>query len=566
MPMKQLRIPYGESDYKSIRTSNSIYIDKTKYIEELEQLDTKYPVFLRPRRFGKTLFSSQLFYYYDRNSAEDFEVLFGDTYIGSHKTELANQYYVLRFDFSGIDAVDEELLRASFYRNVKVYLKNFLDRYKLDVTIFENAELDSASMLNEFLNDITVYTKGKVYILIDEYDHFANNIIENKKFFESVTNKDGFVRRFYEIFKAHAGIGIDRIFITGVTSITLDCLTSGFNIALNVSMDRALNEMMGFTEDETRSLLELLEMPNVEKIMNLLVEHYNGYVFHEIPSKVKRVLNSNLVLYFLIEYKKAEGIPNKLADSNIKTDYNKLTSMFGLYADQEDRAQILQDIIAGEELESDIITNFSSLDTFSKQHFLSMLFYLGLLTIKEESDDYDVKLVTPNAVIRDVYYDYYAKYLDINAARIRDVVGAIAIKDDFTDFNDLIEQVLKLHSNDDFMNFNEKPLKSIFLSCLGNQKRYLVKSEYESNGKKPDIALLDIRGGETNVKYNYLIELKYLKKSEASPTAIEAARRKAYKQMQGYLLLKEFEQDTRIKGLIYVVVKDEIICFEEVFR
>ena len=153
-------------------------------------------------------------------------------------------------------------------------------------------------MLNEFLNDITVYTEGMVYIIIDEYDQFANNIIENREFFESVTSKDGFVRRFYEIFKVHAGTGIDRIFITGVTSITLDSLTSGFNIASNITMDMALNEMMGFTEDETRGLLELLEIPDTEDIMTLLVEYYNGYVFHEEPYNVTRVLNSNLVLFF----------------------------------------------------------------------------------------------------------------------------------------------------------------------------------------------------------------------------------------------------------------------------
>lgn len=131
--MRQYRIPYGESDYKNIKTSNSIYVDKTRYIEELEHLNTKYPVFLRPRRFGKTLFTSQLFYYYDRSSAENFVELFGDTYIGSHKTELANQYYVLRFDFSGLTADDENLLRKAFYRNIRASLKNFLDRYKMDV-------------------------------------------------------------------------------------------------------------------------------------------------------------------------------------------------------------------------------------------------------------------------------------------------------------------------------------------------------------------------------------------------------------------------------------------------
>ena len=562
--MKKYRIPYGDSDYKSIRTSSSIYVDKTKYIEVLEHLDTKYPVFLRPRRFGKTLFSSLLFYYYDRNSADDFDTLFGDTYIGTRKTELANQYYILRFDFSGLEAENEEMLRFSFYEKVRASIKDFLDRYQLNISIRDNTVYSPAILLNAFLVDAKVFTKGMVYILIDEYDQFANNIIENKDFFQSITDKDGFVRRFYEIFKSHAGTGLDRIFITGVTSITLDCLTSGFNIASNVSMDSALNEMIGFTEDETRGLLELLEIPDISNTMNLLVEYYNGYLFHEDPGKVERILNSNLVLYFLVEYKKAGMIPGKLADSNIKTDYNKLTSMFGLYKDKENREKILLDIVEGKEIKSNIITNFPLIEDFGKLEFLSMLFYLGLLTIKGSGGSYDAVLATPNAVIRDVYYEYYSKYLKINQTEIIDAVDAIASKDRFDEFNQLIVQVLKLHSNDDFKEFNEKRLKSVFLSCLGNQRQYLVKSEYESGGKKPDIALLDIRGGKTEVKYNYLIELKYLQKAEASKAAIENERKKAYNQMSGYLKLKEFEQDNRIKGLIYVVVKDEIKYFEEV--
>ena len=562
--MKDYRIPYGDGDYKNIRTSNSIYVDKTKYIEVLEGLNTKYPVFLRPRRFGKTLFTSMLFYYYDRNSTDEFDTLFGDTYIGANKTELANQYYVLRLDFSGLDSEDEGRLRRAFYRKVKGSLENFLSRYAFDFELEGNSDYDSAALLDEFFHKTSLITEGMVYILIDEYDQFANNILGNKDFFQSITDKDGFVRRFYEIIKAHAGPGFERMFITGVTSITLDSLTSGFNIAKNVSMRRKLNEMMGFTEDETRGLLDLLDIPDKTNIMNLLIAYYNGYVFYRDPDSVERVLNSNLVMYFLDEYREEEGIPSQLADQNIKSDYNKLTSMFSLYEDKEEQEQILQGIIAGEDMKSDIITNFSSLDTFGKQHFLSMLFYLGLLTIKGRSHDYDAKLQTPNAVMRDVYYEYYASYLALSESKIRDAVGEIALKDRFDDFNQLLTQVLQLHSNEDFKEFNEKRLKSVFLSCLGNQKRYLVKSEYESNGKKPDIALLDIRGGKTQVKYNYLIELKYIQKKNASIAEIESQRKEAYVQMQNYLKLPEFEQDKRIKGMIYVVVKDEIKYFEEV--
>lgn len=562
--MKRYRIPYGESNFKGIRTSNSIYVDKSRFIKELENLDTKYPIFLRPRRFGKTLFTSLLFYYYDINSADDFETLFGGLDISNYKTELANRYYVLRFDFSGIEAENEEILRQSFYDKIKICLKDFLLRYQFNITISDNPNKSAASLLDNFLIDIAGYTKGMVYVLIDEYDHFANDIIGDREFFINVTGKDGFVRKFYEVFKTHTGTGgIDRIFITGVTSITLDSLTSGFNIAKNISMNREFNEMMGFTGDETRGLLNLLGYNDIENIMNLLIEYYDGYMFYYEPGKVKRLLNSNLVLYFLAEYR-TDGIPRKMADANIKSDYNRLTSMFSLYEEAKGREKVLTDIVAGNRIESNIITNFSQIETFGRKEFLSMLLFLGLLTIKGEGENFDVELMTPNAVIRNVYYDYYARYLELDEAKTLDAVGAIASSDNFEDFNRLIIKALKLHSNEDFKEFNEKRLKSIFLSCLGSQRRYLIKSEYESSGKRPDIALLDIRGGQTKVKYNYLIEIKYLHKSEATKALIEKKRNEAREQMNEYLKLNEFAMDKKMKGVIYVVVKDEIVCFEEV--
>ena len=562
--MTRRKIPYGISKYSVIREENYLYVDKTRFIEELEHVNTKYPVFLRPRRFGKSLLVSTLQYYYDRNSADRFEELFGDTYIGTHKTSLANSYYVMRFDFSRLATESEEKLISSFAGAVMDGIIQFENRYRLGIGYNEN-ETEPARLISTYLSKILPYTGEKVYIMIDEYDHFANGMLTNRDAFTKITSKDGFVRSFYETFKMHTGSGcIDRIFITGVTSLTLDSLTSGFNIAKNVSMFPELNEMTGFTSEEAKSLLKEIDVTNIEETMEILTENYNGYRFHKKTENT--VFNSNMVLYFLDEYQRAKAIPDQLTDPNMRSDYHKLTAMFDLFQEEDVKQAILEKIMNNESLETDIITNFNFSAPFQEEDFLSLLFYLGLLTIKEKGQAFDVSLQTPNAVIKDIYYQYYGNYLKLTTREKRTAIASIAFNNDFTELDRLVGNILELHSNDDYRGFNEARLKSVFLSCFSDQNLFLVKSEYTSEGRKIDIALFDRYGRSNDIKYNYLIELKYIKKSQAGPEAIESVRDSACGQMKEYLNLKEFKDNQKIKGIIYVVVKDKIVYFDEVKR
>ena len=404
--MMRRKIPYGISNYKKIIKEQYMYVDKTRFIEILESLNTVYPVFLRPRRFGKSLLVSTLQYYYDKNYADEFDSLFGNTYIGAHKTPLANSYYVMRFDFSKLNTESEERLKESFYKSVRVRLDDFRVNYGLDISIKESNNYNVADLLDGFLTEVNQFIGRKLYVMIDEYDHFANAILSNKNAFTKITNKEGFVRSFYEVFKSHTNDGcIDRIFITGVTSLTLDSLTSGFNIAKNVSMSSKLNEMAGFTSEETKALLKEAEVTDVKKTMEILTDNYNGYRFHKRAEN--KVFNSNMVLYFLDAYQEEQGIPHQLTDPNMRSDYHKLTAMFDLFEEEEAKQLILEKIMNHERLETEIITNFNFSAPFREEDFLSLLFYLGLLTIKEEGMAFDVALQTPNAVIRDIYYQYY---------------------------------------------------------------------------------------------------------------------------------------------------------------
>ena len=396
--MMRRKIPYGISNYKNIIKEQYMYVDKTRFIEILESLNTVYPVFLRPRRFGKSLLVSTLQYYYDKNYADEFDSLFGNTYIGAHKTPLANSYYVLRFDFSKLNTESEERLKESFYKSVRVQLDDFRVCYGLDISIKESNTYNAADLLDGFLMKVKQFIGRKLYVMIDEYDHFTNAILGSK---------NTFTKNFYAVFKSHTSDGcIDRIFITGVTALTLDSFTSGFNISKNISMFPELNEMVGFTSEETKALLKEISTESLDKTMAVLIENLNGYRFHSRAKST--VFNSNIVLYFMDEYQREKAIPRQLTDPDMRSDYHKLTAMFNLFEEEKAKQLILEKIINNERLETDIITNFNFSAPFREDDFLSLLFYFGLLTIKEEGRAFDVALQTPNAVIRDIYHQYYA--------------------------------------------------------------------------------------------------------------------------------------------------------------
>jgi len=258
-----MKIPYGMSNFKAMREEGYLYVDKTMYIEKLERLNSKYIFYIRPRRFGKSLFLSTLEHYYDINAQKDFDKLYGDLYIGKNPTKLKNSYMVLELNFSGLNTDNKERLQESFLLSVKNSIISLLNKYD---NIINNAEeiknkIDGINDINAvisiLINEVEKANK-KIYLIIDEYDHFANDIIAmgDNVFYKDIVRASGFVRDFYETVKIGTESVIDRIFITGISPIMLDDLTSGFNIASNVTMDLGLNEMLGFTEEEVVKIIE----------------------------------------------------------------------------------------------------------------------------------------------------------------------------------------------------------------------------------------------------------------------------------------------------------------------
>ncbi|MEC9490504.1 MAG: AAA family ATPase, partial [Halanaerobiales bacterium] len=298
------RIPYGVSSFSRLQKENYIYIDKTKYIETLESYGEPYIFFLRPRRFGKTLFLSTLEHYYDIQEKENFDRLFGGLYIGQNKTKLASNYYVLKFDFSGVTTNSKSEMKRLFAQKVRKGIKSFVDKYDFDINISDSEE--AAGIIHDFNMEIANKIRQqerKIYLLIDEYDHFANDILgKDADEFQEIVGQTGSIRIFFEAIKEATADGIiSRIFVTGVSPITLDSMTSGFNIAKNKTMDSNLNTMMGFTEKEASYLIkETMPGYDFDSMLQRLKEYYDGYLFTHRANE--RVFNTDMLLYYVSEY------------------------------------------------------------------------------------------------------------------------------------------------------------------------------------------------------------------------------------------------------------------------
>ena len=397
------KLPYGISNYEELIEDGYYYVDKTMYIEKLENLAEKRILFLRPRKFGKTLFTSTLENYYDLKKVDKFERLYGQTYIGKNSTKLKNSYHILKFNFSGIDTENEDTTIKGFKKEVASSIKLFVEKYGLDFYI--NTDDEAENILDNLIKAFTIQkAEEKIYVIIDEYDHFANELLGfNTNQFKNLVSKNGKVRKWYEILKKGTESVIDRIFITGVAPITLDSLTSGFNISTDITQDESFNEMMGFTEEELRKLMKEqdIEEEKQKEILPIMRENYDGYRF-SLYGKEK-IYNSNMCLYFLNNYLENRRIPNQLIDMNIASDYTKLGKMLDL-CQGEEREKVIEKTVSGEGIVSEIRQKFNPAMEFTETDLVSMLYYLGYLTIEDEEIGYP-KLNIPNKVMKEMYSD-----------------------------------------------------------------------------------------------------------------------------------------------------------------
>ena len=551
-------IPYGISDYEKLVNDNCYYVDKTKYIELLETPANSYVMLLRPRKFGKTLFTSVLENYYDINKKDKFEKLFGETYIGKNPSKLKNSYYILRFNFSGIDTENEETTIKGFKEKIADSIQNFINRYKIDFYI--NPELTAEGLLGSLLTAFEDQKNGeKLYVLIDEYDHFANELLGfHTEHFKSLVSKNGKVRKFYEVLKEGTESVVDRIFITGVAPITLDSMTSGFNIISDLTRDLRFNEIMGFTEEELKILMKEQEITEEEQkeLLPIMKENYDGYKF-SVNGK-ERIYNSNMCLYFLKDYVRLGKIPDELVDVNIASDYNKIGSMLKL-CKNENRLDIIEKTVSGEGILTEITQKFNPEITFGEKEMASMLYYLGYLTIDKEMLG-KAELKIPNKVMKEIYGEYFLKLLDeetnliIEENEYNEILKEVALEGKIDKAVNLLGKYLSNLSNRDYMNFNEKYVKLIFYCIMMNLKIYNVKSEMELEREYPDIVLIP---KEQEKGYNaIMIEFKYLKKDEGNK--LKEKQKEAKEQIEKYSKTEEMKAVKKLNKYTVVAVNDKI--------
>ena len=557
-----LKMPYGISNYEELIQDNYYYVDKTKYIEKLENLPEKRIMFLRPRKFGKTLFTSVLEYYYDKNKADEFENLYKNTYIGKNPTKLRNSYSILRFNFSGINTENEETTMKGFKNKTIRSIKLFIEKYGLDFYI--NNDNEAEDILDDVFKAFGIQKPNeKIYVIIDEYDHFANELLGfHPEHFKNLVSKNGRVRKWYEVLKEGTETVIDRIFITGVAPITLDSLTSGFNIGTDISQDVRFNEMIGFIGSELVEILknQKITLEEQEKIMPIMKENYDGYKFN-IEAE-NQIYNSTMCLYFLSSYMWSKRIPTELVDMNIASDYSKIGKMLDL-CKGEKRLEILQKTVQGEPIISEIVKKFNPAIEFTETDMVSMLYYLGYLTISGDLVGIP-ELTIPNKVMKEIYASYFMQLMNqeaefrIDNSTNQEILVQLAMEGRIDKIVEVLRIYLNNLSNRDMIKFDEKYVKLIFYCIAMNINAYSTKSEMEVNRNYPDILLVprDRAKGYKAI----MVEFKYIKKGETAK--LEDKQKEAREQIERY---SEFDDIKDINGLrkyTIVVVGNEIYVQE----
>ena len=551
----QLKIPYGLSNFKDVATQHYTYIDKTNYIAELEQVG-KHLVFLRPRRFGKSLFLSSLWYYYDIAYKDEFDSIFGHLSIGKNPTPLKSSYQVLFLEFSGISTESEAAIYRAFTTKIDLALRYNLKQYGYPET--DIANVIAASSPHEKMEAFFNIVRGqKILLLIDEYDHFANSVLaDNLQLFKGIVGKGGFVRSFYETLKTATMTGaIDRLFITGVTPMMLDSLTSGFNIGKNISQYEAFNSMVGFTKAEVETLFQpLLEQQGIDEatLMADIKRWYNGYRFHSEATET--IYNANMVLYFLdnFDYKRC-AYPKYMLDENIASDYGKILAMFNIGSRNENFA-VLDELLNQGEVIAQQRRKFDFDKGFDRDDFISLLAYMGFVSLNGETLSGEV-FVIPNHVIRVLYFQYFKVELErINQIHVPDrpilkAVEVLALRNDIQPLVQETAKVLQLLSNRDAMGMDEKHIKTLLLALLFQSPAYFIQSERELNRHYPDILLLE--RSPYKVNYQHLIELKYVKKS-GKAAAWEAKRAEGIAQVTAYLQLPEIATLKQLSAWVFI--------------
>lgn len=576
------RLPYGISDFARIRREDYYYVDKSSYIELIEQ-QPPYLFLIRPRRFGKSLFLAMLQCYYDVAYADRFEELFGDLYIGKHPTSLHNKFLVLRFNFSAITAKIEDV-EWSFKEYCCIRLLQFVRDYEylLGEDIWKTIEpvKENAPLLLSAINSYATSKGGiRIYLFIDEYDNFTNTILATygEKRYREATHGEGFIRNFFNVIKettTGSGASVERLFITGVSPVTMDDVTSGFNIGTNISMLPQANNIIGFSETEVREMIAYYKAEGAitetsDNLIDIMKPWYDNYCFSSRQLS-ESMYNSDMTLYFLNNYLQQGEVPETMVDNNIRTDYSKLRHLIRVDKTFGTNASIIQKIVSEGSIVTDIVTAFPAENITKTENFKSLLYYFGMLSIQ---GTYRGALVLgiPNLTVREQLYTYLAEayskaeLFDPDMSELSSLVMDMAYDGKWEPVFRFFARELERQSSIREFIEGEAHVKGFLLAYLGLTRGYTILPEHESSKGYADFYMMPDLLRQPDIAYSYIVEVKYARR-DASEADIAALKQEAAGQLLRYAAdekVLKTKGNTEL-GLITVVFKGwELVIVEK---
>ena len=552
------RIPYGVSDFVDIIKRNQYYVDKTMYIPKLEE-EADSLFFIRPRRFGKSLLLSMMCAYYDINQSDRFEELFGKLWIGSHPTPYRGKFQVLFLDFSKIGG-DIKDLKENFNNYCNIRLDNFIERYKRAYRPEIVEKIKSAPTAVDKLNMIDTEAKDanmQLYLIIDEYDNFTNAVLNEhgEKVYWALTHAKGFYREIFKVFKGM----FTRIFMTGVSPVTLDDLTSGFNIGWHISTKPAFNQMLGFSTEDVREMFEYFKSAgkvrpdcDVESVIAEMKPWYDNYCFSKNALQTQsKVFNCDMVLYYLRNYAETGEAPEEMIDPNTKTDYNKMKKLLQLDKLDGNRKGVILEIAEKGKIISNLETTFPAETLTNPNMFVSLLFYYGMLTIKGTRGSRLI-LGIPNNNVRKQYYEYlleqYEEKASLDTNQLEDYFYDMAYDGKWHDaLQFLADSYAKVSSVRDGIEA-ERNIQGFFMAYLNLNAYYMTTPELELNHGYCDFFLLPDLTHYAS-KHCYILELKLIPKKEKgmSQETYEAAIKKQWD--DAIEQIKHYAEAPRVEAL-----------------
>jgi hypothetical protein len=574
------RIPYGMQNFEDVIKEDCYYVDKTPFIEQIEE-SNKYFFFIRPRRFGKTLTLSMLENYYDINKKDKFDEIFGKLYIGQNPTPEHNTYLIIHLNFAEVAAGLDDY-KDGLDNHCSLVFNFFCDIYAhiLPADTKEGMEklTDAVSQLR-FLCQKCQEVGKKIYLFIDEYDNFTNMILAHEEHLVGYCNQthgEGYLRQFFNTIKGTAGNSLGRVFVTGVTPVTMDNLTSGFNIGTNYSLSPDFNEMTGFTEEEVRKMLDYYGsiLPfnhTTDELIKVMKPWYDNYCFAEDRYGEATMYNSVMVLNFISNYIDNEyDIPDSMVEANIRIDYDKLRMLIRHDKEFAHDASIIQQLVTQGFVIGTLNENFPAERINDPDNFLSLLFYFGMVTI-DGTYDGETKFIIPNEVVRDQMYTYLLDtYKENELVYDRYSKGKLESKlayhGEYKPYFEYIADCLKKYSSQRDKQKGEAFVHGFTLAMTSQNKFYRPISELDNDGGYADIFLSPLCDIYKDMVDSYIIELKY-SKSQTTEEQVKKLFEEASAQISRYAdsdMVREAVKTTKLHKLVVIYRGAEMVACEEI--